>query len=215
MRSVIAALDAGTAYHHEALRGSRFAHFIDRTIWLPELPEADLSDVDILIVTCRSHPGLLTQNREKLMGYARSGGFLVVMGETRADSWLAGVQWVARPTNWWWWLEKGATLGLSTPKPSHGLWRYLKPQDCEWHYHGVLTPPLGAESILVLPDGGTLFYEDTASFAPGRAIVMTLDPFYHHGSHFMPATTRFLDGFLPWLRAEADSKNETLQTQSI
>jgi len=34
----------------------------------------------------------------------------------------------------------------------------------------------------------------------GQMILTTLDPFYHHGSHFMPATTRFLDGFLPWLR---------------
>ena len=34
----------------------------------------------------------------------------------------------------------------------------------------------------------------------GRLIVSTLDPFYHHGSNFMPATTRFLDGFLPWAR---------------
>jgi len=27
-----------------------------------------------------------------------------------------------------------------------------------------------------------------------------LDPFFHHGTYFMPAATRFLDGFLPWLR---------------
>ena len=33
-----------------------------------------------------------------------------------------------------------------------------------------------------------------------RLIVSTLDPFYHHGSNFMPATTKFLDGFLPWAR---------------
>lgn len=28
-------------------------------------------------------------------------------------------------------------------------------------------------------------------------IVATLDPLSHYGSHFMPATERFLDGFLP------------------
>jgi hypothetical protein len=26
---------------------------------------------------------------------------------------------------------------------------------------------------------------------------------HHYGSHFMPATERFLDGFLPWVAAEA------------
>lgn len=27
----------------------------------------------------------------------------------------------------------------------------------------------------------------------------SLDPMYHFGSYFMPATERFLDGLLPWL----------------
>lgn len=49
-------------------------------------------------------------------------------------------------------------------------------------------------------DAGCLLYDDRVS-APGRLIVSTLDPFYHHGSHFMPATTRFLDGFLAWTDA--------------
>lgn len=31
-------------------------------------------------------------------------------------------------------------------------------------------------------------------------IVSSLDPLYHHGSHFMPATTRFLDRFIPTWR---------------
>jgi len=32
----------------------------------------------------------------------------------------------------------------------------------------------------------------------GAAAVSTLDPMSHYGSHVMPATERFLDGFLPW-----------------
>jgi hypothetical protein len=31
-------------------------------------------------------------------------------------------------------------------------------------------------------------------------LATTLDPCYHHGSHFMPATTHFLKGFLAWLK---------------
>jgi hypothetical protein len=49
-------------------------------------------------------------------------------------------------------------------------------------------------------DDGALLIDDTSSYAPGRLIAMTLDPCYHHGSHFMPATTTFLNGFLPALR---------------
>lgn len=33
----------------------------------------------------------------------------------------------------------------------------------------------------------------------GRWIVTTLDPDYHFGSYFMPATERFLEGFFPYL----------------
>jgi hypothetical protein len=36
----------------------------------------------------------------------------------------------------------------------------------------------------------------------GTLLMTTLDPTYHYGSYFMPATERFLDGFLPWVRAE-------------
>lgn len=36
----------------------------------------------------------------------------------------------------------------------------------------------------------------------GRLIASTIDPHTHHGRRFMPATTRFLNGFYPWLKAE-------------
>jgi hypothetical protein len=38
----------------------------------------------------------------------------------------------------------------------------------------------------------------TTATTPGTLIVATLDPISHYGSYFMPATERFLDGFLPW-----------------
>lgn len=46
-----------------------------------------------------------------------------------------------------------------------------------------------------------MLYADGHSWRGGRLVVTSLDPFYHHGSHFMPATTRFLDRFLPNLVA--------------
>ena len=51
-------------------------------------------------------------------------------------------------------------------------------------------------------DGGAVLYVDRIS-TPGTLVVATLDPMSHFGSYFMPATERFLDGFLPWL-AEGD-----------
>jgi len=61
----------------------------------------------------------------------------------------------------------------------------------------VLHPPEGAEVLVELPTGEALLYVDRVS-TPGTLVVATLDPLSHYGSHFMPATERFLDGFLPW-----------------
>ncbi|MDR1647992.1 MAG: hypothetical protein LBR88_08170 [Zoogloeaceae bacterium] len=50
-----------------------------------------------------------------------------------------------------------------------------------------------------------MFYEDRVS-TPGRIFVTTLDPCYHHGSRFMPAASRLLRGFLPWLARQCDGR---------
>lgn len=57
----------------------------------------------------------------------------------------------------------------------------------------------GATSFVDARGLGSVLYVDTVT-PQGTLVVAALDPFYHHGSYFMPATTRFLDGFLPWLR---------------
>src|SRR5262249_51191465 len=50
-------------------------------------------------------------------------------------------------------------------------------------------------------DGGAVLYLDRVS-SRGTMLVTSLDPLYHYGSYFMPATERFLDGFLPWVTRE-------------
>lgn len=124
---------------------------------------------------------------------------MVAMGETQPHTWLSGVRWDWRPTNFWWWKQQGADPGYVVGDPLHPLFSFVTLADATWHYHGVLTPPIGARSLIELENGaGCLLYEDLVS-TPGRLVVTTLDPFFHHGSHFMPTATRFLDGFLPWL----------------
>ncbi|HZO25840.1 MAG TPA: hypothetical protein VFH48_07590 [Chloroflexota bacterium] len=63
------------------------------------------------------------------------------------------------------------------------------------------SPPDGTETLLRLEDGGAIMYLDRVS-SNGTLLMTTLDPTYHYGSYFMPATERFLDSFLPWVRAE-------------
>lgn len=207
----LAVLDGGTFYHREAIHGDRFRHLFDRVLYAPELTAADLRDVGVLIVSDRIDPRHLRRHRELLVDFLARGRTLVVFGETEAETWAPGVAWSGRPTNFWWWLEPGAVPEQFAVQPDHDLFRAVPFADTVWHYHGILYPPPGAETLIAVPPdpagrdpGGALLYDDRVT-TPGRMLVTTLDPFYHHGSNFMPATTRFLDGFLPWARKLAHS----------
>lgn len=206
----LAVLDGGTFYHHAAIQGARYRDLFDRTIYMPELTPAQLDDVTVLIVPDRIHPDLLRASRQILIDFAQSSGTLVVFGENQAETWLPGVSWTPRPTNFWWWLDKDANPGLRVPTPGHPIFRFVPPRDFVWHYHGLLTVPPGAISVAeIAPEadaegrGGAIFYDHPhVGGTGGRLIVSTLDPFYHNGSFFMPAATRFLAGMLDWMDHE-------------
>src|SRR3546814_13416908 len=100
----IAALDGGTYYHDESLRGARFSRFFDRTIYLPDLLHASLDGIDGLVVTCRSNPDFLRLAAGRLGAFLEGGGLLVAMGACEAHTWLP-LEWQSTPTNFWWWLE--------------------------------------------------------------------------------------------------------------
>jgi len=196
---VIAALDAGTYYHHRTFRTPELMPHIDRTIYIRDLDPAALEGCDALIVSCRSNPDLLTQHRELWRRFLAAGKTLVAMGETHSERWLDGVRWTPSEVNFWWWKEPDADSGLRLAAPEHPLFRYLTLADATWHQHGSFAPPPGALSLIDKAGAGSVLYEDRCS-TPGRLIVTSLDPMYHHGSYFMPASSRFLRGFLPWLK---------------
>lgn len=196
--TVIAALDAGTYYHARTLYEPRYRDYFDRLIYVPELGPEALDGVGVLVVSCRTDPSLLEPKADLFRTYLDQGGTVVAMGSTGPHRWLPGVCWTDKPTNFWWWKE-GGSLDLRLCKPDHPLFSHITLEDATWHYHGVFRPPEGAESLIEAGDAGSVLYEDRTRPA-GRMIVTSLDPMYHHGSYFMPATTRFLDGFLPYLR---------------
>lgn len=205
MRRILAVY-GGSAPHHRALSEPRYAGWLAGTVYLPDLPEADLGDHDVVLVPERLHAGKLHQARPRLLTALAEGRTVVVFGEQSvyADhpaGWLPGIDWTDTPTNYWWWLDPSATSGLQAHLPSHDLWRHLRLEDVTWHHHGLLRSPPGAEVLVSHSSGdgsGAVLYVDAVSTA-GTLVVATLDPLYHFGSYFMPATERFLDGFLPWL----------------
>lgn len=203
-KAKIAILDGGAYYHHFAINTPAFRPYFDQIIYAPDLPSTSLDAFDVLIVIDRLNPDLLRQHAERLLAFADQGKTLVVLGEVEAHTWLPGAEWVSRPTNFWWWLDKNGDSGLRLAAPNHDLFNYLSLSDAIWHYHGLFLPPAEASKLIVLDEtmtGGeadTILYEDRVS-TNGRFLVTCLDPFFHHGSNFMPATTRFLSGFLAWL----------------
>ena len=197
----IGIVHGGASYHLVTLADPRVAGRCDREIYLPRLGPADLVGLDAVIVADRLHPRLLRERAGALRGFAEQGGTLVVLGENDVHTWLPGVDWSPRPTNFWWWLT-GDDLGVRSRQPRHPLWEHLGRRAVTWHYHGLLTPPPGAEALVVVEedgrDAGVLLYDDRVSTA-GRILATTLDPTYHHGSNFMPGATQFLYGLHDWL----------------
>ncbi|WP_019452169.1 hypothetical protein [Cupriavidus sp. BIS7] len=197
----IAFVDGGTYYHHATFNDPALRRYFDLNIYAPDLAraEVELRQVDCLYVASRQNPVDLIAARETIARFLADGKMVVALGESRADLWLDGVQWRQGETNFWWWLEPGADSGLRVGDAGHGLFARLKLADATWHRHGDLIAPPGAVSVVDTVEGRSILYDDAAS-GPGRRIVATLDPCYHHGSYFMPAASRFLHGFLPWLK---------------
>ncbi|MCS6801823.1 MAG: hypothetical protein NZ773_07765 [Dehalococcoidia bacterium] len=198
----IAAVYGGSAQHHRSLTEPKYRRWLDRLIYLPELPDDPLDGVAALLIPERLHLGFLHRAAPRVLALLERGGTVVAFGE-QPRPYLPGVRWEHRPTNFWWWREPGGRSGLVVTRPDYSLFRYLTERDVTWHFHGVLRPPAGAEVVIASEDGGAIFYDDTVS-TNGRLIVTTLDPMFHFGGYFMPATERFLDGFFPWLAALLD-----------
>lgn len=195
----ITALDSGTYYHHRSLYEPRYRDHFDEIVYIRDLAGTDLSAHELILVSCRTDPSQLIPCRAQFADYLTSGGTVIAMGSTGQPAWLPGVSWHDTPTNFWWWKE-GGSLGLKVAAPDHPLFGHITLADATWHHHGHFDVPEGAVSLIDVDGKGSVLYDDEVT-TPGRMIVTALDPMYHHGSHFMPATTRFLDGFLPWLKS--------------
>ncbi|WP_374626182.1 hypothetical protein [Devosia sp.] len=199
----ILAVHPGAYYHIESLEGARYAGYFDCLVRPEDLAGVPLEDHDVVLIPCRTPADRMAPHRAWLAAFLERGGTIVATGESESQLFLPGITFTPQPTNFWWWLTPGADLGVRIASPGHGLFTRLAQRDITWHLHGWFDPPDGVEVLAVNGEGRPILYVDDIT-SSGRMVVTSLDPFYHHGSHFMPATTRFLDGFLPWVREELD-----------
>ncbi|WP_414902059.1 hypothetical protein [Rhizobium cremeum] len=200
----IVAPSCGTYYHIRSLEGPRYTEAFD-VICAPEQLADILRPDDILWVPCRTPVQRMIAQKAVLARHLAAGGTVVALGESRSDLWLPHVDFTGTPTNWWWWLDPAADLGVRVTEAAarHPLMADIGDREATWHLHGWFVPPDGATVLARDGEGRAILYEDRVS-TKGTMILSSLDPMFHHGSHFMPATTRFLDRFVPNLKALAD-----------
>lgn len=191
-------VENGTYFHHRTLHTPEFAPYFTQTVHVLDLTAAQIADCDCLVLCCNTRADLIARHAPAIAALLDAGNTVVAMGNTHPETWLPQVRWQDSPVNFWWWTEPGADSGLRLAAPEHPLFQHLTLADATWHQHGFFLPPAGAVSLIDKAGHGSVLYEDRVS-TPGRLIITSLDPCFHHGSFFMPATTSFLRGFLPWL----------------
>jgi hypothetical protein len=194
----ILAINGGAAAQIESLQAPRYRHYFDRLVRPEDLENTNIDAFDAVLVPCRTPAHRMTPHAKQLLSYLDQGGTVVAMGECHSHLWLPNIKFTPVETNFWWWLESGSDLGVTITADDHPLFKKVGPRDVAWHLHGYFEAPQDAEVLLANKEGRPILYFDEAT-TRGRMIINSLDPFFHHGHHFMPATTRFLDGFLQWL----------------
>lgn len=201
----ILAIHPGAYYHIESFESPRYRDYFDRLVRPEDLGSVRLEDHNVVLIPCRTPADRMAPHAAQLQTYLDQGGTIVATGESESQLFLPGISFTPQPTNFWWWLTPGADLGVRIAAPEHALFTRLAQRDVTWHLHGWFDVPAGADVLAVNGDGQPILYIDQVT-TRGRMVITSLDPFFHHGSHFMPATTRFLDGFLPWMREALDRK---------
>lgn len=183
-------------------------------IYLPEAKPADLEDLDIVIVADRLHTGQRSRFEPALRAVLLDANkSLIVLGENTVENWLPSLSYTFRPTVFWKW-RTGEDNGTRLRLPEDGFWEYFTKRATDWHHHGLLHPPEGSKSLVVMEEDGqeigTILYVDEVN-QPARLLVTTMDPIYHHGSGFMPGASQLLYSIMRWATAKhlADSTIST------
>jgi len=181
-----------------------FRHYIDDLIYIHDLPRVDLSLYAAVVVPDAMDAAAVQPYAPQLNAYLKGGGFLVVCLQGHAD-WLdiPGLTWTPGNCRDWLWWTKGEKLEVRLSVPHHPITESVPLSHMSWHWGGSYNIPEGARSILEIDDGrGSLFLDFPSLPGGGRLLLATLDPHSHNGQRFMPATTRFIQSFYPWLNRQ-------------
>lgn len=175
-----------------------FQYMYDDVLHLRQLHMYNLESFDTLILQEHLSLTLLKRYQSHFIHFLQSGKRLVILGEV-IDTWLPGIKWENCPVNFSWWVQKGGDLPLIQKNEQHPIYQFIHFPDIKWHYHGTFTLPNGAISLAEDPEGKSIFYIDSTTYA-GELIVTSVDPTFHIGLGFITQAKPFLHGLANYLR---------------
>ena len=191
-----------------------YSHWIDDLIYVHELPKINLNQYAAVIIACHTNGEFIAQHAEQINQYVRDGGFLIAFPVRGIDQWLdvVDVKWEdKRIEDWLWWTKADGYIELYQPTRDHSLFDFVNIEDMKWHWHGVFACGHTGLSLLNTENAHDSLIVDFPNLPNnGIGLLPTLDPHSHNGQRFMPAATRFVTGFYPWLNCELSIDREVI-----
>ena len=92
----LAAPHNGSAAQYRALHEPKYRHWLDRLVYLPDLAEADLDDLDGLLITERLHRAKFDAAAGRVLGVLERGATVIFLLGGPPPEWLPGARWEAR-----------------------------------------------------------------------------------------------------------------------
>jgi hypothetical protein len=186
-------LYGGSFPEERVLSQPRYQQWVKELVYLPMLPQTDLSAYDVLLVPEGMHHRKMQAAEPQLRAFLDGGGTVAAFGD-QPLSWLPGLSWEFSEA------RRPAPGEIQVQHPDHPFHKSVSPEDI-WHHHGFFHPPAEAETLFATPDGGAVLYLDRASTG-GTILATSLDLLVHLGTVNNPVSARFLNQFLPWLAAD-------------
>lgn len=179
----------GSLPERRVLEDPRFALWFAKHVYLPDLTDASLADLDGLYVPEGSNHRRLLAASGPVGRFLERGGTVLVFGD-HPVSWVPNLTWEFRPAL--------AAPKLTADSVDLGYHDAVPLLDKIWHHHGILRPPAGAQTLLWTEDGAGVLYLDRVS-SGGTILATTLDPMRHAGETCHPGASTYLELFLPWV----------------
>lgn len=169
---------------------------IYRLLYVHELPQANLDDLDALVIPFQSHQAALSANKPLLYRILASGRKIAVFGDSTPE-WM-DAEWEDRPVNNYWWVEDPTNPPISQTDYTHPVFHGLVPRHACWHVHGVYRRIPDEATVVQRNGDGEIITWQTHQYG-GTLFASTLDPIVEHGIQQIRHLDNFVDSMTAWL----------------